>query len=446
MKKSILTLGIIALVACTTTLNAQVTIGQDKNPEAFSVLELIVNADPAKAKGLRLPQMSTAQRNAMTDATFRANPEAQGLQIFNTDSKCVETWNSTKWIETCTPFDPNDYGDLDPADGTMLIRGNVCFDTKETDNVNSNGILANRNPATETNPTGTAEYPLTVSGITVISVDVWEVTPSVTGLVASHDGANQLTTLTLTWEALATIRAAVPNSTRNATNIVITAYVTTSAGKKKISKTVYVHDFVCCGAKISSSEWKAFMCHNLGATETADPFTLAAAINGDYYQWGYKYPSATRDAVLGTPTAPAISTRGSWLSTASASAYYGNNSLNDNTAKSSTDPCPSGYRVPSYAEWDGVLSNNTRTNKGPWVTASETNYSGSMFGSALFLPVAGYRNYSGGSLYSRGTSGYYWSTRKRSGTGTYCAYFNTSDKSMYNNDPAFGFSVRCITE
>jgi hypothetical protein len=156
----------------------------------------------------------------------------------------------------------------------------------------------------------------------------------------------------------------VPNSTRNATNIVITAYVTTSAGKKKISKTAYVHDFMCCGAKISSSEWKAFMCHNLGATQTADPFTPAAAINGDYYQWGYKYPSGTVDDVLGTPIDATSSTYGPWNMNDVTPGYYGDNSLNDNTAKSSTDPCPSGYRVPSYAEWEGVHSLNPITSKG----------------------------------------------------------------------------------
>ena len=78
--------------------SAQVTAGSGKNPESFSVLELVSN----QKRGLRLPQMTTAQRDAM-QATFGAlaTSEAMGLQIFNTDTKCVETWNGTQWLAKC---------------------------------------------------------------------------------------------------------------------------------------------------------------------------------------------------------------------------------------------------------------------------------------------------------------------------------------------------------
>jgi hypothetical protein len=78
-------------------LNAQVTIGKDKSPEPFSVLELVSNS-----RGLRLPQMTTAQRQALV-FTGHEN-EAMGLQIFNTTTKCVETWNGTAWIAVCGPI------------------------------------------------------------------------------------------------------------------------------------------------------------------------------------------------------------------------------------------------------------------------------------------------------------------------------------------------------
>jgi len=85
---------------CSAVLNAQVTIGLNKEPEAFSVLEIISNGD----HGLRLPRMTTEQRDAMTEtAEFQAKvkAEAEGLTIFNTDTKCMETWNGSKWISTC---------------------------------------------------------------------------------------------------------------------------------------------------------------------------------------------------------------------------------------------------------------------------------------------------------------------------------------------------------
>jgi hypothetical protein len=77
-------------------MNAQVTIGYDKSPESFSILELVSNS-----KGLRLPQMTTAQRQALVFTGHET--EAMGLQIFNTSTKCFETWNGTAWIAACVP-------------------------------------------------------------------------------------------------------------------------------------------------------------------------------------------------------------------------------------------------------------------------------------------------------------------------------------------------------
>jgi uncharacterized protein (TIGR02145 family) len=97
MKKLIFTAGIIALMSGA-ALNAQVTIGYDKSPEPFSVLELVSNS-----RGLRLPQMTTEQRE---DLVFTGHEtEAMGLTIFNLDNLCVETWNGNTWISACMDCD-----------------------------------------------------------------------------------------------------------------------------------------------------------------------------------------------------------------------------------------------------------------------------------------------------------------------------------------------------
>jgi len=80
-------------------LNAQVVIstdGAEKNPQPFSLLEL-----ESGNKGMRLPQLMTTQRDAMADDDFKASELSWGLQIFNMDTKCVETWNGEKWISLC---------------------------------------------------------------------------------------------------------------------------------------------------------------------------------------------------------------------------------------------------------------------------------------------------------------------------------------------------------
>jgi hypothetical protein len=101
MKKFIVLAGFIALMSGA-ALNAQVTIGQDKSPEPFSVLELISN----NARGLRLPQLTTVQREALNLSALNEPQKtmAMGLTIFNTTTGCVETWNGTVWISQCGPY------------------------------------------------------------------------------------------------------------------------------------------------------------------------------------------------------------------------------------------------------------------------------------------------------------------------------------------------------
>jgi len=77
-------------------LNAQVTIGENKAPETFSILELVSNSKG----GLRLPQIeSTVQRDEVftNAAGFKTSELARGLQIYNMETKSVEFWDGEKW-------------------------------------------------------------------------------------------------------------------------------------------------------------------------------------------------------------------------------------------------------------------------------------------------------------------------------------------------------------
>ena len=101
MEKRIKTLKNVALtlLVCfaTSPIYSQVTIGSLKVPETFSLLELVGE----NSRGLRLPHIeTTAQRDAIfTNAEgFKTNPLALGLQIYNMQTKSVETWNGTDWV------------------------------------------------------------------------------------------------------------------------------------------------------------------------------------------------------------------------------------------------------------------------------------------------------------------------------------------------------------
>jgi uncharacterized protein (TIGR02145 family) len=211
-----------------------------------------------------------------------------------------------------------------------------------------------------------------------------------------------------------------------------------------------------CAAKIGAAEWRFFMCHNLGATQSADPFTPSYQINGAYYQWGADTPAASAPGSANPGDDGSI---GSWNSTGP-STHYGNNVDGDDnaTVKSGTDPCPAGYRVPSQKEWNGLRNyytsngtddkNDLVTTSGTWQGSTcVTCFSGKNFGGSLFLPAAGNRILSDGRLSDRGYYGYYWSTRRNGNSYGGSLYFGDSTTITTPSDlRGNAFSVRCIAE
>ncbi len=172
-------------------------------------------------------------------------------------------------------------------------------------------------------------------------------------------------------------------------------------------------------AMVSATDTLLFMDHNLSSANTAaDPFTPSWEIIGGYWQWGRKGPDPTQ-----------------WLDTNTASFAHGptgsgGGDANDaaiggwdqseapdgawaDASKTAEDPCPAGFRVPTKGQWDAVVAHNTLTDVGTW-SDSATNYSsGKSIGPKLFLPAAGYRVYTDGTLVGRGDGGGYWSSAEQ---------------------------------
>jgi uncharacterized protein (TIGR02145 family) len=191
-----------------------------------------------------------------------------------------------------------------------------------------------------------------------------------------------------------------------------------------------------CGAYTAPDVLKAFMCHNLGADENADPFTPAAAIHGAKYKWGLKNATLTQAEDQNTE-----GSIGSWTSK-NGTAPTGS----ANWDMANANPCPAGYRVPTQQEWDGILSNNKITKVGTSWTGGAANYfTGMKVGNSLFLPAAGYRGESDGTLNYRGHYGFYWSSTYVDRLA-YGLYFDSSSQYINNTSRSYGFSVRCIVE
>jgi uncharacterized protein (TIGR02145 family) len=187
---------------------------------------------------------------------------------------------------------------------------------------------------------------------------------------------------------------------------------------------------------INPTTGKIWMDRNLGASQVATSITDAASY-GDLYQWGRRADGhEKRDSGTTIDLAPSDTPGNGDFITTSSSPHDWRSPQNDNLwqgVDGINNPCPSGYRLPTIAEWEAELA-----------TWSSNNSAGA-FASALKLPVAGYRKYSNGSINDVGSGGGYWSSTL-SGANSRLAGFNSSNTGLNTSNRSSGFSVRCLKD
>ena len=180
------------------------------------------------------------------------------------------------------------------------------------------------------------------------------------------------------------------------------------------------------------STGRIWMDRNLGATQVATSSTDAAAY-GDLYQWGRGADGHQLRTSSTTSTQSSTDVPGNadyilnnispydWRSTKNDNLWQGVNGVNN--------PCPSGYRLPTIAEWSAE--------RGTW---SSDNDAGA-FASPLKLTMAGVRQFSSNSI-STG-KGVYWSSSVSGNNSTYIE-FVTGFATTFSIYRTYGMSVRCI--
>ena len=166
---------------------------------------------------------------------------------------------------------------------------------------------------------------------------------------------------------------------------------------------------------------KCWITSNLGADHQATAKDDASEASAGWY-WQFNHKQGYKhDGSIRTPNT-------TWIS-----------SIIENLDwQTSNDPCSielgSGWRIPTYTEWFNVDASGGWSNRsGPW-------------NSGLKLHAAGYLNYGNGSLVSRGSEGYFWSSVKASADYGWNLNFNSESSLMYLSKKAGGFTLRCIKD
>jgi len=166
---------------------------------------------------------------------------------------------------------------------------------------------------------------------------------------------------------------------------------------------------------------KCWITSNLGADHQATAVNDATEASAGWYWQFNRKQGFKHDGTMRTPSTE-------WIS-----------NIDENSDwTTANDPCTlelgSGWRIPTSTEWTNVDATGSWTNwNGPW-------------NSGLKMHAAGLLNSSDGSLYVRGSDGYYWSSSQDNAVSGWLLYFGSAGSFMDINNKACGFSLRCLRD
>lgn len=187
---------------------------------------------------------------------------------------------------------------------------------------------------------------------------------------------------------------------------------------------------------VTGPDSKCWLDRNLGATQVATSSTDAASY-GWLYQWGrltdgHQIITSSTTATKSTADIPGhanfitnMTDPRDWRNPQNNNLWQGVSGTNN--------PCPTGFRLPTSAEWSTLIA------AAPAITNAATAFS-----STLKLSLAGDRLPSG-QLFLQGSSGFCWSSSV-SGTDSSSLYFNSSSVGIGPSGRVIGFPVRCVKD
>jgi hypothetical protein len=373
------------------------------SPNASAKLEIA-----STTQGFLLPRMSNAQRDAITSPTI-------GLVIYNTTTNCLNFFTGTNWSNTCGTTMVG-YASIDCSSitnyGSLLAGISATGVSCVVPYTGGNGGTYNSQTISSTGVSGL---------IASIAADTFtigngSITINISGIPSSPGYANFAINLGGQLCSLILIVYVAPPSQYQAGTVFCTSTPTT---------VVEVY---------STATGKIWMDRNLGATNVANSIADVTAY-GDLYQWGrfsdgHQCRTSTTTTALSSSLSPgnpnfiiSSSTPYDWINPPTSHLWQGVNGINN--------PCPTGFRLPTMAEFESeYLSWGWGVN----------GYN--PFTSILKLTYAGFRL--DGILNQVNTSGAYWTSSYSGNSSRFLSFSVGNSVSNGISLREYGFTVRCI--
>ena len=478
---------------------AQLKVGNNSTSINASAALEIESTD----KGFLLPRMTTAQRNAISSP-------AEGLKIYNTESKCEEYFNGTGWINSCTGSISPSGGGNASSGGTAVVSSWTstvgCSVGAGTNNspagvirggVNETMVQGVAAPATATitlvaNVTTAGTYTIftnTINGVTFSAAGTFgatgnqtvTLTPSGTPTLAgNYMWATNLTPSINVYGSVITTSAPLGSSYTAHFNGIISGVHNggTEANASQTTGELFSSNTTCqskpisaqgCGG-VSSVTASSGRVHNtvsingqcwlqtnlITAPSVYNNYTTTswtATSPGDQGYWGY-YHDVTPNGTAG------------WKSTEPAAnegrLYQWCGAMDATISERSRGICPAGWHVPSDCEWMYLehgqgMSIAQQTTNGAWRADGADNQgtpgyklrssgTGQTNASGFFGLLAGTRGTSG-TFFNRTSNGNWWSSSATGADASVRSLF-TGFRGVYraSSSKAYGFSVRCLKD
>ena len=218
------------------------------------------------------------------------------------------------------------------------------------------------------------------------------------------------------------------------------------------------------GIVIGNAVWAPVNCGYKASSGESKGYPL-----GKYYQWGRKYGqglSSTYDeTVAEVVKGPVKISEGQDVK--NANIYYSctnspyswalhidntlwNSGTEDNPVKTEYDPCPTGWRIPTYEELEILSENHSK-----WTSVNSENgywfsglYTFSENAPQIFIVANGYRRYDIGGIWQRNSTCGYWSSTSWGGNGQtlYCSSGDSFGNSYSGGYHANAYGIRCVQE